>query len=267
MISNAKTQLHLLIGQPIGHSLSPLLHQCLYANHKINAVLLAHESNDLTQSVEAIKTLGVPLTAVTLPYKETVISFLDTCHKDAKRLGAVNTIIQRDGKLHGYNTDITGIAYAFRNTEVKHKNVLVLGAGGAARAVVDYLHQQQAHIYILNRNVEKAHVLAQAYQATVVAQATDIHADIIINATPLGMAPHTEVSPLPDYQFDAHQCVFDMIYNPKVTLLQKQALAANAKLISGLDMFIRQGIQQVELLLDKTIPILPAYKNTLVEAL
>jgi len=254
-----KTRLNMVIGYPLEHSQSPVLHDAVYQLLGINAVLLAQPHLQLKSLIQTIKTLSVELTAVTSPYKEKVIKYLDQCSSEVSMLQAANTLIQRDGKLHGYNTDIDGIAFALRNIVVRNKRVVVIGAGGAARAMGYFLKKNKTKLLWMNRTKKKAIALAKEFGGDVIChdELNEIVIDIIINTTPIGMYPNVDVSPLPDYIFSAHQVVFDMVYNPMITQLLKQAKKHQAKIISGLDMFIAQGLKQIELLTGKRIPISP----------
>lgn len=247
---NNQTQLNLVIGYPLTHSQSPLLHQMLYQTLGLNAVLLAAPHFNLDSLIQTIKTLSVKLTAVTAPYKEEILEFADVCDPCVTALQAANTLLQIDGKLHAYNTDVDGIAFALHGMQLTQKRVLVIGAGGAARALGYYLQQKQADIYYLNRTVEKAAALATAFGGTVISEKSiaTIKVDIIINTTP-------QTSPLSDYIFQEHQIVFDMVYNPYSTALLRRAKSFSAKIISGLEMFIGQGSRQVELLTGNKIQI------------
>lgn len=246
---NQNTKLNLVIGHPLTHTQSPLLHNTIYQNLKINAVLLAISNHDLSSLVKSIKALSVELTAVTMPYKETILNYLDDYSPEVKTLRAANTIIQKNGQLFGYNTDIHGILYAFRDIDLKSKTVLVLGAGGAARSMGYVLQQNNAHIYWMNRTPKKAEILAEQFGGAIIQQSYlhTIFPDIIVNTTPLGMYLNTKESPLPGFQFNPQQIVFDMVYNPIDTALLKLAKEQNAKIISGLEMFIGQGLAQIEL--------------------
>ncbi|OGT46987.1 MAG: shikimate dehydrogenase [Gammaproteobacteria bacterium RIFCSPHIGHO2_12_FULL_41_15] len=255
MVIDQKTKLNMVIGFPLEHSQSPLLHNAVYDMLGMNAVMLAFANQNLKTMVQSIKTLSIALTAVTMPYKEKIIKYLDDCEPEVKLLKAANTIIQREGKLYGYNTDVAGIQYALRNTNLTKKNVLIIGAGGAARAAAYVLQKKRAHLFWLNRSKSKANALAQLFGGTVVnpQQINELLLDVIINTTPVGMYPNIDVLPLAAYQFQSHQTVFDMIYNPIQTQLLKQAKKAKAKIIFGVDMFVGQGLQQIELLTNKKI--------------
>jgi shikimate dehydrogenase len=252
---NQKTQLNMVIGYPLEHTESPLLHHSMYEALHINAVLLAFPHKRLSSIIKTIKTLSVELTAVTMPYKEKVLTYLDECSPEVKVLKAANTIIQRDGKLYGYNTDVDGIKYALRHTRLNKKNILLIGSGGAARAAAFVLKTNGAHLFWLNRTKSKALKIAKIFGGDVInlKELNDLPIDIIMNTTPLGMYPEIKISPLPNYPFKPHQTVFDMVYNPLETQLLKEAKKNRARIIHGLDMFIGQGIRQIELFTHKKI--------------
>lgn len=253
---NSKTQLNMVIGHPLVHTQSPLLHNTAYDLLNVNAVMLAHANHNLAAIMQALQTLAVQLIAVTMPYKEEILQYLDGSGSEVEQLKAANTVICRNGKFFGYNTDIDGVAYALRQVVITNKKVLILGAGGAARALGFYLQKNKANLLWLNRTFEHAQNLARLFGGKVV-DSNDFHAlqdvDIIINTTPLGMYPNVNDTPIRHYQFKSYQTIFDMVYNPIDTKLIKEARAKGATCISGLDMFIGQGLRQIELWLDKTI--------------
>ncbi len=254
MIDN-KTQLNMVIGYPLEHTQSPLLHNMVYQTLGYNAVMVAQPTHHLPSMMLAIKALSVGLVAVTMPFKEEILPYLDEISPEVKHLKAANTVICRHGELWGYNTDIDGIEFALRNQIVSHKNILIMGAGGAARAVAYFIQKNQGNLFWLNRTYSRALSMAKELGGNSV-NLNDIHhlpIDIIINATPLGMFPDINSSPLSNYQFQANQVIFDMVYNPIETMLIKKARSQGAKCISGLDMFIGQGVRQIELLLNTSI--------------
>ncbi len=266
---NQKTQLNMVIGFPLEHTKSPLLHNAVYNALNINAILLAFPNKNLPSMIKSIKTLSIGLTAVTMPFKEKVIKYLDHYSPEVEILKAANTIIQRNGKLYGYNTDVDGIKYALRKTSMAKKNILVIGSGGAARAAALVLKENHSTIFWLNRTKRKAITLANIFGGKVIdsKELKELKLDIIINTTPLGMHPNRDISPMPDYKFKPHQTVFDMVYHPMDTQLIKQAKKNKAKIIYGLDMFVGQGLKQIELLRGKkihSIKIMNAIKSLLV---
>lgn len=247
--------LNRVIGYPLAHTKSPLLHNTLYQALNISAELRPFPGENLKTQIQAIQTLSTPLTAVTMPFKQAILDYLDSQSPEVISLKAANTLIQREGKLYGYNTDIDGIAYALRGINITGKRVLIIGSGGVAHAVGYFMQKNKAHLFWLNRSPEKALMLSKIFGGDRITplQLTSLPLDIIVNATPVGMHPNDEASPLPGYIFNAEQVVFDVIYHPMMTTLLKQAKKNQAATISGLEMFIGQGIKQVELWTGKSL--------------
>lgn len=242
MIIDAHTQLNFVIGNPIKHSQSPTLHQQLYASRGINAVMLAIENPDLPLLITSIKALSVKLTAVTLPYKTEILQYADVLSDEVKSLGAANTLILKNNLIYAYNTDVAGILHALRDCELEHKKVLLIGAGGAARAAAYAMSAKTAQLFYINRNIEKAATLAAQFGGEVLERADLDHhnIDVIVNCTPSSM-------PLSNYGFNSNQTVFDMVYIPDETPFMKDARNAGATVISGQVMFNEQAKRQVEL--------------------
>jgi len=254
---NQHTALNAVTGFPLEHTLSPQLHAQIYKKLGLNAVMLAFLSQNIEEIITCMRTLPIHLLAVTLPHKQTVMKFLDRIDPVAKKIGAVNTVINRNGKLHGYNTDIVGIAHALKNTQLKGKNVLIIGAGGAARPLCWFLKKSGAKIFCLNRTRTKAEELTQEFGGIALDNNALVGAkiDVIINATPLGMKPHIDESPFPKNLLNKNQTVFDLIYNPIETKLLKDAKKAGAKTINGMPMLLAQALEQVRLWSGKKLSI------------
>lgn len=252
---NSSTQLNFVIGSPIKQSKSPDIHQKIYELLNINAVLVAINNPNLDDFVKAMKTLNAHMCAVTLPFKTDILAYVDCMSEEVKALGAANTLIQRDGKIHAFNTDVQGIQSGLKNVELKNKNILIIGAGGAARATAYALKDSNAQLFWMNRTEDKVLPLIQTFGGTYVSgdQLENQRIDIIINTTSVGMYPNTDASPLPDYQFTANQTVFDLIYNPVETTLLRAARNAGATGISGERLFVEQAIKQIELCYDVTV--------------
>lgn len=248
MITN-KTRLNLVIGFPLRHSQSPVLHNFVYGRLNMDAIMLALPGPKIKPLMEIIKTFPVGLTCVTMPFKQAVIPYLDAIEKQAKAVGAVNTVINRDGRLSGYNTDVDGIAFALRDVVLKNKAVLLLGAGGAARAAAYFVTKQGGKILFLNRTKNKALALKKQFGGQVIGKnyLGSHPIDVIINATPIGMYPNVSQDPLDKKYLKRHQTVFDIVYNVGSTKLLKDAKSAGAKTIPGMEMFIGQGLKQIEL--------------------
>jgi len=252
-MTNAETVINAVTGFPLSHTWSPQLHSLIYKKVNVNAVMLAFPQRDIEAVIQCMRTLPIHMLAVTIPHKETVMKYLDVIEETAKEIGAVNTVINAKGKLYGYNTDILGIEEALKKTPIKAKNVLIIGAGGAARPLCLFLKQYGAKIFCYNRTVEKAEALMKEFGGNVITEKDLVKGkfDVIINATPIGMSPNINESPLPQNIFHEGQTVFDFIYNPLETKLLKDAKNAGATTISGVKMFIAQGLFQAQLWLGK----------------
>lgn len=248
-MTTAQTKLNAVIGFPLAHSLSPFFHSEEYICRGYDAVMLAFENEDLPSLIQMLRTSKIGLTAVTLPFKETALSFLDEVDPLAKRLQSVNTVLQKEGKLLGFNTDYFGISKALEGVSLKGKKVLLLGAGGAAKPAAAFVQDSGAELFCLNRNRDRAEELVRALGGQTIYD-TDLSAkqfDVIINATPVGLAPNSEETPLDASFLRAGQTVFDLVYNPEETRLLREAKAAGAETRSGLVMFKAQALEQIRL--------------------
>lgn len=255
MKSKSEKRNNMVIGNPIKQSKSPVLHGQIYKILKINAETFAFSDSKIEKLISKIKNESVGLTAVTMPFKKEVMKFLTRIDSTAKKVDAVNTIINKKGKLFGYNTDVDGIRFALRNTLLKNKKILIVGAGGAAKAAAFVIKENGGEILYLNRTKEKALEMQKNFGGRVVKpeelKANDI--DVIINATPLGMFPKISKLSVPDKLIGKHQTIFDLVYNPRETKLLKVAKSKHASIISGIDMFVAQGVRQIELWTGKDI--------------
>lgn len=246
---------NMIIGYPLTHTLSPLLHACIYQKLGIDAEMQALPGEDVPELIEKIRSERVGLTAVTIPHKEAIIPYLDWIEEEARMIGAVNTIINRDGVLKGYNTDVIGIRAALSRPRIFGKHVLLLGAGGAARAVAFVVREAGGHMICVNRSREAGEQLVHDFGGRVgrLEDLSPNEIDVIINATSIGMYPHVDASPLPATWLRSHHVVFDVVYNPRDTRLLQIARAVGATVISGMEMFVIQAEAQVELwLADKS---------------
>ena len=242
-------QLNIVIGHPLVHTKSPVLHGLVYKEIGVDAVMLPFSSPDLKKLIAAIRTLSIKLTAVTMPFKQSAMSLVDKVDRAALEIGAINTIINRNGKLIGHNTDAFGIEYALRDTALQGKNVLIVGAGGAALAAAYVVKKNGGRLIYVNRTLKRTEALQKKFGGRIAqtSKLTPKDVDVVINATPVGMFPHIKNSPVPEALLGRHQTVFDLVYNPFRTELQRRAVARGAKVISGINMFTAQGVRQVEL--------------------
>ena len=254
---NRSTRVYGVIGDPIGHSLSPRMHNAAFASARINAVYLPFLVHDLKDFVGSIKPMGISGFSVTIPHKEAILKYLDACDPLAESIGAVNTVVVRRGKLHGYNTDYVGVLRVLeRRIRLRGSRVLILGAGGVARAVAFALAEAGAAVCVCSRRPVKANELARVTRGTAVPRSALIKEffDAIVNATPVGMHPNVDESPLDGPELNC-RLVFDTIYRPRITRLLQLATRRGIQTVSGVDMFVAQGAAQWEIWTGERAPV------------
>ena len=252
-----RTRVYGVIGDPIGHSLSPLLHNTGFVARKVDAVYLPFLVHQLPDFLEAVPEFGVRGFSVTLPHKQTILKHLKECEPLAAEIGAVNTVVvRRDGSLYGCNTDYVGVLRALeKKLRIKGSRVLIFGAGGSARAAAFALARAGAVVSVCARREKAAKQLARAIGAEVVprrALRTE-YFDAILNSTPVGMHPHDGISPLPPGELNCRM-VMDLIYRPQKTQLLNIAAKKGISTVSGVEMFLAQGIAQWEIWTEKRAP-------------
>lgn len=270
---SGKTTICGIIGDPIEHTMSPAIHNAMYKTMGLDYVYVAFPvtADELGQAIAGMKALNIRGLNVTIPHKVTVIPFLDRLDVLANKIGAVNTIVNDKGILTGYNTDATGFLKALIEKDIRPagKNVLLLGAGGAARAIGYTLAEEGSHLTILNRKEELswakdlAECLSQNYPTKVNAREITrenlskaiSNTDILVNATSVGMSPNINQSPVPADLLCANLIVFDIVYNPYQTRLLREAKEAGAQTISGLEMLDWQGALAFEKFTGKKVPV------------
>jgi 3-dehydroquinate dehydratase / shikimate dehydrogenase len=244
---NRKTQVFAVIGDPIAHSLSPLLHNTAFIEQKINAVYLPFLVKDLRDFLKAVPDFGLRGFSVTLPHKQNILRHLHDCDSLSADIGAVNTVVvRRDGSLYGCNTDYVGVLNSLEKKLTLPKScVLILGAGGSARAAAFALSRAGAGLYICARRESAARELARAIGGQVVPRRAlrTKSFDAILNATPVGMFPHAAVSPLAGGELHC-RIVMDLIYRPERTQLLKLAAQKGIATVSGVEMFLAQAFAQ-----------------------
>ncbi|HPH02989.1 MAG TPA: shikimate dehydrogenase [Spirochaetota bacterium] len=264
----ASTALCAIFGSPVGHSLSPVIHNAGFAAAGLDFAYLAFDVPDIAAGLVAARTLRMRGLSITIPHKETVLPLLDEVDPLAVSMGAVNTVVNDGGRLVGYNTDIDGVSGALEawNIDCEGLQLVILGAGGAARAALfGALRRGRPDvIWIVARNAARGEALAAAAKAaaavpvSVVADAQAVglagRAALIINATPVGMHPRIADTPLPAELLGPQQVVFDLVYNPLMTRLLREAAAAGAKVIGGDEMFMRQAFHQFVLWTGQAAP-------------
>jgi 3-dehydroquinate dehydratase/shikimate dehydrogenase len=245
-----RTAVYAVIGDPIGHSLSPILHNAGFQARRMNAVYLPFLVRDLKDFLGALEPLGIKGFSITIPHKERILRHLDGCDPLAAKIGAVNTVVVRgNGRLYGYNTDYVGVLRALQTRlPLPDTRVLVLGAGGAARAVAFALAEAGSSVAVCSRRAAQAESLARAVGGETIARGRLRHEffDAIVNATPVGMHPNPRQSPLAANELNC-RLVFDTIYRPRETRLLQLAARRGIQTVSGLDMFVAQGTAQWEI--------------------
>ncbi len=247
---DAQTQLYGIIGNPVRHSLSPVIHNGAFRRMGLNAVYMVFEVKDLKEAIDGIRGLGVRGVSVTLPFKTQVIPFLDEVEAVAEKIKAINTIVNEGGKLVGYNTDWHGAIEALEEKiDLKGKRVALIGAGGAARAIGFALKTRECEVIISNRTIGKGVALAKELMCLhqPLSSIGDLRADVIINATSAGMHPYDEESPLPKKVLKKGMTVMDIVYKPLQTKLLREAEERGCLTINGLEMLSRQGAVQLEI--------------------
>lgn len=253
---DAATRVYGVAGDPIEHSLSPAVMNTAMRRENVNAVYLALHAKSLKDLLACVRDIPIHGISVTMPYKEEILQHLDNTDSHTTKIGACNTVVRaQDGKLYGFNTDTSGIIRPLeQRLSLEQAKVLVLGAGGAARAAVFGLKERGAEVYILNRSAAPAQKLARQAKAKTIKRSDlkKMIPDVIINATPLGMG-NTRESPLEESEINA-RWVFDMVYDPVETRFLKLAKARGAQVIPGVEMFVHQAARQFEIWTGKPAP-------------
>jgi 3-dehydroquinate dehydratase/shikimate dehydrogenase len=254
---DAATKVYGVAGNPIRTSLSPLMMNAAFRRETVNAVYLALQSDKIADLLTLVKEIPIQGLSVTMPLKQEIIPHLENTDPLSAKIGACNTVLRaQDGKLYGFNTDVAGIVAPLeRRMSLRGAKILVLGAGGAARAAVFGLRDKGAEVWILNRTPEIAQKLAkQAGAKTIKKEAVAKTAfDVIVNATPVGMAGNKAPQLLEAKDLNS-KLVFDLVYNPIETPLIAAARAKGIAVIAGVEMFVQQGARQFEIWTGKPAP-------------
>ena len=255
---DAETRLYCLLGMPARHSLSPVMHNAGFRKLGINAAYMAFEPQNLGDAVKGLKELGAGGFNLTMPFKNEVIGYLDEVDEKARRIGAVNTVVNRGGKLVGYNTDGVGAVAALRKVgKVAGERALLLGAGGAGSAIAHALAEEKADVIVADRNAGKAGALAEAAGIGLadIAEVRSLDGlDIVINATPAGMRPNVKEMPVDAKLLRKGMVVFDIVYDPLETRLLKEARKRGCRTIPGIEMLLGQGFETFRLFTGRAAP-------------
>lgn len=269
---NAQTRFCGVIGNPVEHSLSPAIHNAAFQKLGVNCVYLAWKVEAIGDAIKGLRALGnFRGASVTIPHKVSAIPFLDHVDTTAAKIGAINTIVAEQGRLIGYNTDATGALRALRDggVDLQGRHVVVLGSGGAARAIAFALAADAAveKLTLLGIDDHERAALARDVRSASALIVEDAHLDeaaldkilpraqVLIHCTPIGMSPKTNATCVPASFLHAGLAVMDIVYNPRETQLLKDAAQAGCKTIPGLDMFLNQAVTQFELWTNQPAPV------------
>jgi shikimate dehydrogenase len=272
-IISGKTQVCAVIGDPIKHTMSPVMHNAAFSELGLDYVYVAFQvkSDELTGAIEGMRALNIRGLNVTIPHKVSIIPLMDSLDPLAEKIGAVNTVVSKDGALKGYNTDASGFLQALLDKGVtpEGKNVVILGAGGASRAISFILAEKKANLVILNRleEMDWAEELARKISSVFGKEVKALElkeqnlraaldkAELLVNATSVGMSPNINSTPVPARLLRPGLAVFDIVYNPIRTKLATEASLAGCETVMGLDMLVWQGALAFEMWTDKKAPV------------
>ena len=252
---DAATRVYGVAGDPVGHSLSPVIMNTALRRENVNGVYLALHARTLKDLLHCVREIPLHGLSITMPYKQAILEHLDNTDSHTAKIGACNTVVRgQDGKLYGFNTDAAGVVRPLeQRITIDGAKVLVLGAGGAARAAVFGLKERGAEVWVLNRTSARAQKLARQAKARSIKRPDlrKVAFDVIINATPVGMSG--EASPLKESEIQA-KVVFDMVYDPVETPFLRMARAMGLSVIPGVEMFVHQAARQFEIWTGKPAP-------------
>jgi 3-dehydroquinate dehydratase/shikimate dehydrogenase len=258
---DAATKVYGVAGDPVTHSLSPLMMNTAFRRENINGVYVALHATKLSDLLTCVREIPLHGLSITMPYKEEIIEHLDNTDAVTEKIGACNTVIRTpDGKLYGYNTDVAGVVRPLeQRLHLSGTRVLVMGAGGGARAAVFGLKERGAEVFIVNRTASVGQKLARKAHAKFLnrTQVRGLQFDVIVNATPVGM--NGKLTPLGEKELNA-RILFEMVYTPAETKLVKLARAKGMQVITGAEMFVQQGARQFEIWTGKPAPAEDMYR-------
>jgi len=269
MIFDTNTSVYAVFGDPVSHSLSPVMHNRAFESTGYKGVYLAFGVKNIKNALISVITLGIKGASITIPHKIKVMKYIDEADDAALKIGAVNTLINNNGIIKGYNSDGIGAVKALsEKTGIRNKNVAIIGAGGAARAIGFCIKKEGGRLTVINRSKNKGERLAGDLSADFrpLNDIGKVKYDILINTTPVGMTPHTDVMPIEKKYLEKGMVVMDIVYNPLKTRLLAEAKMAGCITIDGVSMFVHQGAFQFELWTGIKAPV-DVMKNAVMNAL
>ncbi len=255
---DAGTQVYAVIGRPLDHTLSPAVHNAAFQATGLNAVYLALPTDDPAGALAGARALGLKGLSITIPHKEAALAGVDEVEAEARTLGAINTVVIRDGFLKGSNTDAPAIVACLEKAgPVSGRRALILGTGGAARAAAFGLSQAGAEVIVAGRRADRVAGLARDLGVRGIswAEIGTENPELVINATPVGMWPQADETPLDVSGLDPGTVVLDMVYNPLQTRLLTLAQDRGLTTVSGLEVFLDQAARQFELWTGTSAPV------------
>ncbi len=254
---DAATRIYGVAGNPVKHSLSPIMMNTAFRRKTVNAVYLPLQTSKINDLLTLVREVPLNGMSVTMPFKQDILKHLAKTDPLSEKVGACNTIVRsQDGKLYGFNTDVAAVVRPLeKRIHLKGAKVLVLGAGGAARAAVFGLKEKGAEVFVLNRTLETGQKLAREAKAKTAKreQLAKSTFDVIVNATPTGMHGVKPTTILEPKEINA-RLVFDLVYNPIDTPLIRAAREKGIAVITGVEMFVHQGARQFEIWTGKPAP-------------
>jgi shikimate dehydrogenase len=264
---NSQTELYCIFGKTVRTSLSPVMHNAAFRATKRNAIYLAFQPDSIEHAIEAMRSLKIRGASVTMPFKEEVLRYIDEVDTLAENIASVNTLVNSAGRISGYNTDGYGALIALRNhiKSLDRSKVLILGNGGSARAIAFTLMMEGVHITIAGRDMDRVTPLLEHLKR----HKSDIQSllikdiskefirniDIIINTTPVGMAPNIDQLPIGVDLINSNHIIFDIVYSPPVTRLLHVAQEKGCRTIHGSEMLLYQGVKQFEIWTGDKAPV------------
>jgi len=252
------TKLYGIIGKPISHSLSPAMHNAAFQTHDLNKVYVAFEVTDVARALDGFRALGVGGVSVTIPHKQAVIPHLDAIDPVAQKIGAVNTLLIEDTHISGFNTDWIGANQALEMiVDLPQSTVLVLGAGGSARAIGFGLQEKGATVILANRTLSRGQALARDLNCEFypLEDIKAIEIDALVNTTSVGMTPDVDATLAPESVLKNVPAVMDIVYSPLETRLLREAKKVGCKTVNGTYMLLFQGVAQYELWTGRKAPV------------